>query len=60
MFCGDCRYEGIVNHVLGDGIMVLFGALLAHEDHAIRACYAALAMHEAIRQDTAELTGAQR
>ena len=38
------RYEGTVNQVMGDGIMALFGAPIAHEDHAIRACYAALAM----------------
>ena len=38
------RYEGTVNQVLGDGIMALFGAPLAHEDHALRACYTALAM----------------
>ena len=37
------RYEGTVNQVMGDGIMALFGAPLAHEDHAVRACYAALA-----------------
>jgi class 3 adenylate cyclase len=37
------RYEGTVNQVLGDGIMALFGAPLAHEDHAVRACYAVLA-----------------
>src|SRR5919108_3793045 len=36
------RYEGPVNQVLGDGIMALFGAPVAHEDHAVRACYAAL------------------
>src|SRR5262249_36569894 len=40
------RYEGTVNQVLGDGIMALFGAPIAHEDHALRACYAALAMQE--------------
>src|SRR5262245_13934158 len=44
------RYEGTVNQVMGDGIMALFGAPLAHEDHAVRACYAALSMQEAIRK----------
>jgi class 3 adenylate cyclase/tetratricopeptide (TPR) repeat protein len=48
------RYEGTVNQVMGDGIMALFGAPVAHEDHAVRACYAALAMQEAIRRYTAE------
>src|SRR5262245_3139769 len=44
------RYEGTVNQVLGDGIMALFGAPIAHEDHAVRACYAALAMQAAMRR----------
>src|SRR5262249_51964331 len=43
------RYEGTVNQVLGDGIMALFGAPLAHEDHAVRACYAALRMQELVK-----------
>src|SRR3989449_1890035 len=47
------RYEGTVNQVMGDGIMALFGAPIAHEDHAVRACYAALAMQDAM-QDYAE------
>jgi class 3 adenylate cyclase/tetratricopeptide (TPR) repeat protein len=46
------RYEGTVNQVLGDGIMALFGAPIAHEDHAIRACCAALAMQAAMREYT--------
>ena len=49
------RYEGTVNQVMGDGIMALFGAPLAHEDHAVRACYAALAMQEAIRRYSEEV-----
>ena len=49
------RYKGTVNQVLGDGIMALFGAPLAHEDHAVRACYAALAMQEAMRRYTEEV-----
>ena len=46
------RFEGTVNQVLGDGIMALFGAPIAHEDHALRACYAALAMQAALRGHT--------
>jgi class 3 adenylate cyclase len=48
------RFEGTVNQVLGDGIMALFGAPIAHEDHALRACYAALAMQAAMRAYTEE------
>src|SRR5712692_235651 len=44
------HYEGTVNQVMGDGIMALFGAPLAHEDHAVRACYAALRMQEAVKR----------
>src|SRR5688572_2113156 len=53
------RYEGTVNQVMGDGIMALFGAPLAHEDHAVRACYAALRMQEALRRYTEELRRTQ-
>jgi tetratricopeptide (TPR) repeat protein len=49
------RFEGTVNQVLGDGIMALFGAPVAHEDHAVRACYAALAMQAAIRRYAEEV-----
>ena len=49
------RYEGTVNQVMGDGIMALFGAPLAHEDHAVRACYAALDMQAAIRRYAEEV-----
>ena len=49
------RYEGTVNQVMGDGIMALFVAPLAHEDHAVRACYAALHMQEAIGRYAEEL-----
>ena len=44
------RYEGTVNQVMGDGIMALFGAPVAHEDHAVRACYAALRMQDSVAQ----------
>src|SRR5712692_4198301 len=49
------RYDGTVNQVMGDGIMALFGAPLAHEDHALRASYAALAMQAAVHLLTEEV-----
>ncbi|MFQ5830561.1 MAG: adenylate/guanylate cyclase domain-containing protein, partial [Candidatus Methylomirabilia bacterium] len=49
------RYEGTVNQVMGDGIMALFGAPLAHEDHAVRACYAALRMQESVNRYSEEV-----
>jgi len=49
------RYEGTVNQVMGDGIMALFGAPLAHEDHAVRACYAALKMQENVKKYAEEV-----
>ena len=53
------RYEGTVTQVMGDGIMALFGAPLAHEDHAVRACYAALTMQEAANRHAVELARGQ-
>jgi class 3 adenylate cyclase/tetratricopeptide (TPR) repeat protein len=44
------HYEGTVNQVMGDGIMALFGAPVAHEDHAVRACYAALRMQDTVKR----------
>jgi class 3 adenylate cyclase len=49
------RYEGTVTRVMGDGIMALFGAPIAHEDHAIRACFAALVMQEGMRRHGEEV-----
>jgi class 3 adenylate cyclase/tetratricopeptide (TPR) repeat protein len=49
------RYEGTVNQVMGDGIMALFGAPVAHEDHAVRACYAALRMQRSVSRYAEEL-----
>ncbi|MDM0022164.1 ATP-binding protein [Variovorax saccharolyticus] len=42
-------YGGTVSQLLGDGLVALFGAPVAHEDHALRACMAALAMQNAVR-----------
>jgi class 3 adenylate cyclase/tetratricopeptide (TPR) repeat protein len=53
------HYEGTVNQVMGDGIMALFGAPLAHEDHAARACYAALRIQDAVRRYSDELRRTQ-
>ena len=53
------RFEGTVNQVLGDGIMALFGAPVAHEDHAVRACYAGLAMQAAMRRYAEEVRRTQ-
>ena len=49
------RYEGTVSHFMGDGVMALFGAPVAHEDHAVRACYAALLMQESIKRYSEEI-----
>jgi len=43
------RYEGTVSNLMGDGIMALFGAPISWEDHAVRACYAALSMQDLVR-----------
>ena len=49
------RQEGSVNQVRDDGLMALFGAPVAHEDHAVRACYAALSMHERVAHLAADM-----
>ena len=49
------RYEGTVNQVMGNGIMALFGAPLTHEDHGVRACYAALRMQESVKRYAEEI-----
>ena len=51
------RYEGTVNQVMGDGIMALVGAPVAHEDHAVRACYAALQMQGRVTLYADEIRG---
>ena len=45
---GVHRFEGTINQFTGDGVMALFGAPIAHEDHAQRACHAALHLAEAL------------
>src|SRR6184192_103004 len=52
---GVHRFEGTVNQYTGDGIMALFGAPIAHEDHAQRACWAALHLQEELRRYTEEM-----
>ena len=52
---GVHRFEGTVDKFTGDGIMALFGAPIAHEDHAQRACYAALHLQEELASYAAEL-----
>src|SRR5437667_2097629 len=49
------RFEGTVNQFTGDGIMALFGAPIAHEDHAQRACWAALHLRDELRRYAEEL-----
>ena len=46
---GIHRFEGTINQFTGDGVMALFGAPVAHEDHARRACHAALSTMDALR-----------
>src|SRR5215831_5331158 len=53
------RYEGTVNQVAGDGIMAIFGAPVAHEDHAVGACYAALRMQEQVKRYAADVFRAE-
>src|SRR5438046_1078879 len=59
MMYSSYRCEGTVNQVMGDGIMALFGAPLAHEDHAVRACYAALNMQETVKRYAEEVRRSQ-
>jgi class 3 adenylate cyclase len=48
-------YEGTVSLVMGDGIVAIFGAPVAHEDHAVRACYAAVRMQESVQRHAEEV-----
>src|SRR5213079_100140 len=56
---GVHRFEGTVNQFTGDGIMALFGAPIAHEDHAQRACWAALHLRDEVRRYADELRTAR-
>ncbi len=56
---GVHRFEGTVNQYTGDGIMALFGAPIAHEDHARRACYSALWLQEGLRKSADQLRRTQ-
>jgi class 3 adenylate cyclase/tetratricopeptide (TPR) repeat protein len=56
---GIHRFEGTVNQYLGDGVMALFGAPIAHEDHAQRACYAALTLQQEVKRYAQELKRAK-
>lgn len=49
------RFEGTINQFTGDGVMALFGAPVAHEDHAQRACYAALSIQSDLKEYGAKI-----
>ncbi|MBI4240885.1 MAG: AAA family ATPase [Candidatus Rokubacteria bacterium] len=53
------RYDGTVSQQMSDGLVALFGAPVAHEDHAVRGCYAALTMHDAVERHASELRRSQ-
>src|SRR5438445_12407527 len=53
------RYEGTVSNGMGDGIIAIFGAPLAHEDHARRACYAALRLQDSVNSYAEEAARAE-
>src|SRR5436309_14356713 len=59
MIAAVARNDGTANNVMRDGIMALFGAPLAHEDHATRACYAALQMQDSVNHYAEEVRRAE-